>query len=456
MGVKLEFFSCIGAELQDYTFSTEKNSRLYFYRAYSDQTIEEMLVKGFFNEAVDLRTGDLILLYNPKQDRGYIFVKVISTINSIVEVEPIEIKAQDVSVDDERLEFITGKNLQEIIESTDETFKKFKTEIATVYRVKGSVASYEALPSSGNVVGDVWNVLDTGANYVWTTDLAWDKLSETIDLSPYVKKTDKLTTGQIANGAITAEKLVGEPTFSGNAGKALAVNQSGTGFTFVEIFDLSSAQTITGKKTFTQGVYAQGRTGVSLANSFSGSPTILAEATDTNKNITVRLSAFYDSSNTTTLRLQSVNNGQERYLDFKVKEDGTPVVATGGATKYLPGTSDNSTNLATTEWVNNFLSSKQSAIITWGLPDYSAEVVKATGEEHIAETDGIVYGFYTAFGAYVTSATITVDGVVFTITDASGSGEELIGGGLIVPVSKGQSYILNKGTLKFYPLKGAK
>lgn len=162
-------------------------------------------------------------------------------------------------------------------------------------------------------------------------------------------------TNQIQNGSITPQKLVGQPSFTGNAGKALAANQSGTGFTFVEIFDLSSTQTITGKKTFTQGVYAQGRTGMSLANSFSGSPTILAEATDANKNITVRLAAFYDGSNTTILRLLSINNGQERYLDFKVKEDGTVGVATGGATKYLPGTSDNSTNFATTEWVNNVL-----------------------------------------------------------------------------------------------------
>ena len=41
-------------------------------------------------------------------------------------------------------------------------------------------------------------------------------------------------TNQIANGAVTPEKLIGQPTFAGNAGKTLAVNQAGNGFEFVE------------------------------------------------------------------------------------------------------------------------------------------------------------------------------------------------------------------------------
>lgn len=41
-------------------------------------------------------------------------------------------------------------------------------------------------------------------------------------------------TNQIANGAVTPEKLIGQPTFAGNAGKTLAVNQAGNGFEFIE------------------------------------------------------------------------------------------------------------------------------------------------------------------------------------------------------------------------------
>lgn len=70
-----------------------------------------------------------------------------------------------------------------------ETFDDFKTEVnaklSAVYHVKGSVQTYADLPISENLVGDVWNILNTGANYVWT-EAGWDKLSETIDLSSYV------------------------------------------------------------------------------------------------------------------------------------------------------------------------------------------------------------------------------------------------------------------------------
>lgn len=71
--------------------------------------------------------------------------------------------------------------------STFEAYKQeVESKISHVYRFKGSVSSYSALPSSGNENGDVWNVLDTGANYAWT-DFGWDKLSETIDMSKYVQ-----------------------------------------------------------------------------------------------------------------------------------------------------------------------------------------------------------------------------------------------------------------------------
>lgn len=43
------------------------------------------------------------------------------------------------------------------------------------YVFKGSVASSASLPLSGNMIGDVWNTLDTGMNYAWT-GVEWDAL----------------------------------------------------------------------------------------------------------------------------------------------------------------------------------------------------------------------------------------------------------------------------------------
>ena len=61
--------------------------------------------------------------------------------------------------------------------------------VSSAFHYKGSKASVLELPEEGNIIGDVWNVLDTGANYAWT-GTEWDKLSETVDLSGYYTKDE--------------------------------------------------------------------------------------------------------------------------------------------------------------------------------------------------------------------------------------------------------------------------
>ena len=72
--------------------------------------------------------------------------------------------------------------------------------ISSVYRVKGSVATYEGLPTTGLTVGDVYNVVaeatvggkwyPAGTNWVYNESHVWDPLGGTIDLTPYALKTD--------------------------------------------------------------------------------------------------------------------------------------------------------------------------------------------------------------------------------------------------------------------------
>jgi len=57
-----------------------------------------------------------------------------------------------------------------------------KSDISTVYKYKGSVDNYEALPSDSNTVGDVYNLNDTGMNYVWT-GTAWDALGQVFTIT---------------------------------------------------------------------------------------------------------------------------------------------------------------------------------------------------------------------------------------------------------------------------------
>lgn len=54
------------------------------------------------------------------------------------------------------------------------------------------MSTYDKLPTTSLVVGDVYNIDDTGANYAWTGE-SWDKLSETIDLTSYAVKSELAT-----------------------------------------------------------------------------------------------------------------------------------------------------------------------------------------------------------------------------------------------------------------------
>src|SRR5574344_353408 len=73
---------------------------------------------------------------------------------------------------------------------TTASFDTFTASISTVYRYKGSVATYADLPATGNV-GDVYNVvaaygtIPAGTNYAWN-GTTWDALGGSVDLSGYL------------------------------------------------------------------------------------------------------------------------------------------------------------------------------------------------------------------------------------------------------------------------------
>ena len=59
-----------------------------------------------------------------------------------------------------------------------------KSEITSVYRHKGSVQAESDLPKSNNTVGDVYNVIDTGMNYVFLGNNKWDALGSIFSVDP--------------------------------------------------------------------------------------------------------------------------------------------------------------------------------------------------------------------------------------------------------------------------------
>lgn len=60
-------------------------------------------------------------------------------------------------------------------------YSAFATAVSGAYKYKGSVATQDELPSSGNKVGDVWNVQATGMNYAWN-GTSWDPLGSDFNI----------------------------------------------------------------------------------------------------------------------------------------------------------------------------------------------------------------------------------------------------------------------------------
>lgn len=113
--------------------------------------------------------------------------------------------------------------------------------MGTVMRYKGSVATYADLPSTGNTVGDVYNVTDTGKNYAWTTESTWDDFGGAVTVSLAACTDVDLsspTNGQVLSYNDTTQKWenssIAIPTVdqtydgtSANAQSGVAINGAG-------------------------------------------------------------------------------------------------------------------------------------------------------------------------------------------------------------------------------------
>lgn len=79
---------------------------------------------------------------------------------------------------------LTGYGIKDAYTKTEVDAK-----VASVYKYKASVANEAALPTEGQIIGDVYNLEDTGMNVAWTGE-GWDKLGSVVDLTPYLTKED--------------------------------------------------------------------------------------------------------------------------------------------------------------------------------------------------------------------------------------------------------------------------
>lgn len=69
-----------------------------------------------------------------------------------------------------------------VAELSDAGNYALKTEMANVYKYKGSVATVAALPTTGQTAGDVYNVEADGMNYAWNGS-EWDELGSILEVA---------------------------------------------------------------------------------------------------------------------------------------------------------------------------------------------------------------------------------------------------------------------------------
>lgn len=124
------------------------------------------------------------------------------------------LKNKTVTTDTDKLE---NYYLKSETYNKNEVYNKEEVDAKTtvIYRPKGSVQTYEDLPTENNQVGDVYDVVEAhdnypaGTNYVWTDENAWDALGGSIDTSNLVD----LSSDQTISGN---KDFTGKLTVNGN------------------------------------------------------------------------------------------------------------------------------------------------------------------------------------------------------------------------------------------------
>lgn len=110
------------------------------------------------------------------------------------------------------------------------------SKVASVFKFKGTKPTFEDLPKTGNVEGDVWHVEADHAEYVWATvdgalNPSWEALGGTIDLTGYALKTDLKSLTFKSGDATAVYSPLTEKEFTFTAGNNITLALASTGLT---------------------------------------------------------------------------------------------------------------------------------------------------------------------------------------------------------------------------------
>ena len=122
--------------------------------------------------------------------KGY--VNLTHTNNSAIE----EVSQKVDEMQDDYISKDTTELTNYYTKSQTYTKEEIDNKTTNVYRAKGSVQTYQDLPTTNNQVGDVYNVIEAyedypaGTNFVWTDTSTWDALGGEISVIQGVSQED--------------------------------------------------------------------------------------------------------------------------------------------------------------------------------------------------------------------------------------------------------------------------
>lgn len=110
------------------------------------------------------------------------------------------------------------------------------SKVASVFKFKGTKPTFEDLPKTGNVEGDVWHIEADHTEYVWATvdgalSPSWEALGGTIDLTGYALKTDLKSLTFKSGDATAVYSPLTEKEFTFTAGNNITLALASTGLT---------------------------------------------------------------------------------------------------------------------------------------------------------------------------------------------------------------------------------
>lgn len=157
-------------------------------------------------------------------------------------------------------------------------------KISAVYKYKGSVTSYTNLPTSGQIIGDVYNVTDSGINYAWDGS-GWDDIG-----------------GVEALATASNNGLISKEDFSKLAGIAINATQNDTDANLKNRANHTGTQLASTISDFTSTVRSTVLTGLSTATNsvITVSDSILSALGKLQKQISDNLTTLINHTSNTS------------------------------------------------------------------------------------------------------------------------------------------------------------